>query len=293
MAEKPEDPSNPQDLLTQLAGMLANQTAGYRVIESTKLPLFSGTPKDANFETYEYEVKCLVREGVSQDHIKQAIRRSLKGEAARVLHTLGETPTVDQILTKLKGIYGPVQTGALLLQSFWSEKQKDDESAAAWGCRLEDQMQLLKEKKQVEEREASRILCTKFWSGLRSSKLKDATRYRYETTQDFDELRVSVRSIEQEYQEDKDTHKARVHTTTADAGLSDLVKKLLKRIDELEEQVKQPKVNQMKFEVRKETMRQPNSAPGKHYGKNEQGDYICNRCGLSGHISKGCKASLN
>lgn len=286
---------------------------GYRLVEQvTKLSMFSGTSKDASFETWEYEVKCLVRENLEADMIKSAIRRSLKGDAARVLLNLGETPTVDQILTKFRGIYGQVQTGALLLQSYWSEKQKDDESVSNWGCRLEDLMQQLKEKKQVNQTDTEKMLCTKFWSGLRSSKLKDATRYKYETVDNFDQLRMEVRCVEQEYAEEKAATKARSHVTTTDTSTSsqpsnDLVQQLLKRIDELEGLVKSgmtsnhPQYNlKTSMKAQRQAARQPQTSnntrsstdDAKHYGKNDQGVYICNRCFQEGHISKGCKTDL-
>ena len=193
------DPTGVVNLLAQLVAAMRTGTersgtreTQYRLVEQVvKLP------------TWEYEVRCLRTEGVPEEHIKQAIRKSLKGAAAKILVSLGETPTVSQILDKFKVVYGQVQTGAALLQKFWSESQQDKENVATWGCRLEKQVQLLREKRKVEG-EGDEMMRTKFWSGLRSQRLKEASRHRYDDqSYTYDKLLVEVRSVEQEFQEEK------------------------------------------------------------------------------------------
>lgn len=55
-----------------------------------KIPFFSGDSKtDATYDVWRYEVECLYQESYRPDVIQQAIRRSLKGEASRVVMHLG------------------------------------------------------------------------------------------------------------------------------------------------------------------------------------------------------------
>ena len=54
-----------------------------------------------------------------------------------MLIPLGELATVDQILEKLEGFYGIVSSGATLMQTFYSDYQKESESIVAYGTCLE------------------------------------------------------------------------------------------------------------------------------------------------------------
>uniref|UniRef100_A0A8W8HMI0 Uncharacterized protein n=1 Tax=Magallana gigas TaxID=29159 RepID=A0A8W8HMI0_MAGGI len=55
-----------------------------------KISFFSGDSKsDASYDVWRYEVECLLNESYKPETISHAIRRSLKGEASRVVMHLG------------------------------------------------------------------------------------------------------------------------------------------------------------------------------------------------------------
>ncbi len=80
----------------------------------------------------------------------QAIRKSLRGQAKRVVIPLGTLATVDEMLTKLETIFGNVASGETILQSFYMANQRSDESVAAWGLRLEEILQVAVKKGHVD-----------------------------------------------------------------------------------------------------------------------------------------------
>ena len=87
------------------------------------------------------EVKCLQNAQQSnnlQEHIVlQAIRNSLRGSARSLLVPLGEKASVTDIFIKLDGFYGNVSSSETLIQSFYSDFQKEGESIVEYGSRLE------------------------------------------------------------------------------------------------------------------------------------------------------------
>ena len=157
-----------------------------------------------HYDLWKYEVECLVKDGAHREEvIRQAIRRSLKGEAAHVLKRLGPQATVTQILQKFDGVYGMVEAGEDTLAEFYSAKQEKGEEVSAWGCRLEE---LLDRAMNVGKKDTDEMLHKRFWMGL-LPKLKEASRHKYDTITDFDRLQVVVRSI---------THKFKRESETAD-----------------------------------------------------------------------------
>ena len=67
---------------------------------------FSGDMlKDVNFKTWEFEVCCLV-DKYPESAVLNVIRRSVKGEAANILHRLGVNATVSQILQNSTVVMG-------------------------------------------------------------------------------------------------------------------------------------------------------------------------------------------
>ena len=70
------------------------------------------------------------------EHVLRAIRTSLKGTARSMLVPLGENASIDDILNKLDGFNGNVSSGETLIQSFYSDYQKDSETIVAYGSRF-------------------------------------------------------------------------------------------------------------------------------------------------------------
>lgn len=166
-----------------------------------KFSVFSGdehkAKSEATFEEWKYEVNCIQKEGTYREEaIAQAIRKSLTGQAKRVLLPMGTSPTVEEILSKLDGIFGNVATGESVLQEFYTAEQRQDESVATWGLRLEEILQKAVVKGHVKSEENTKSLRNKFWRSLRSDRLKNATRSKYESIGSFELLRRAVREEE-------------------------------------------------------------------------------------------------
>ena len=161
--------------------------------------MFSGKEprqkNEASFEEWQYEVKCTQNEGIYPDHaIAQSIRRSLKGQAKKVLLPMGTTSSVQDILDRLESVFGNVAAGESVMQEFYTATQKQDETVTAWGLRLEEILQKAVSKGHVKQEEIDSMLKAKFWRCLRSDRLKNATRIHYETATSFEILRKKSES---------------------------------------------------------------------------------------------------
>lgn len=166
-----------------------------------QLPPFSGENQkgDVSFEVWKYELHCLIRDAVYPNTlILLAVRRSLKGRARDILLTVGESATPSDILAKLEGIYGNVSSSEVLLQQFYLESQKADETVADYSIRIENLLRRATQKRIISESIRNEMLCSKLWNGLKDPLLKNSSRYKYDTEKDFNNLRKEIRSIEQD-----------------------------------------------------------------------------------------------
>lgn len=200
--------------------------------QTPRLPNFSGDKKgDATFDLWKYEVECLCKDKYSDATITQAIRRSVRGEAARVIMRLGADAKVDDILYKLESIFGTIDTKSSILSEFFSAKQKDDEDVASWGCRLEDLINKAIHLKQVKPSEANEMLRNMFYEGMKST-LQDTTGYIFEKIRDFDELRKTVRRKEEEMNKRKTFTFGQVKqvTTTESQSIIDQLKDMVQKL---------------------------------------------------------------
>ena len=166
-----------------------------------KFTPFSGEdpkPKgEASYEEWRYEVNCIQRDKMYSKYvIGQAIRKSLRGQAKRVLLPMGVTATIEDIMDRLESVFGNVATGMSTLQEFFTSSQKEQETVAAWGLRLEEIMQRAIDKGQVRTEEKNNLLRDKFWRSLRSERLRSATKYEFRTVLDFEQLVKAVRTEE-------------------------------------------------------------------------------------------------
>ena len=193
------------------------------------------------------------------------MRNSLKGQSRNTLLTLSESATPVQIIDKLDGIYGNVYSNETLLQSFYTEKQEEGQSVADYGMKLECIIQYAYEKGKLSSEVRNDMLRTKLWSVLRNSALKNATRYKYDTIKNFDELRKEVRAIELELEisgTSKTPASATHQPVTATSEMSELLKKLEtlnKRLDSFEGELKKVKDSPRTEEQHRQNFRYQNS----------------------------------
>jgi len=164
-----------------------------------KLTEFAGPGKDCQdmYDIWVYEVNCLIRSMQYSDHvILEAIRKSLKGKARLVLLHLGDQASLTDILREMECLYGNVASSEKLKEQFYSAHQESHENVADYSLRLE---QLLRHSA-VDLRPAAKneMLRSRLWSGLRDGMLKNVSRYKYESINDFNELRKELRKMEQD-----------------------------------------------------------------------------------------------
>ncbi|MCG8113319.1 MAG: hypothetical protein N0E59_21415 [Candidatus Thiodiazotropha taylori] len=168
-----------------------------------KLPFFSGSEEpqkgETTYEVWNFEVKCLLKSQQLPEHVLlQSIRNSLKGSARNILVPLGEDASVEDILNKLDGFYGNVCSSETLIQSFYSDYQKDKESIVEYGSRLEQTLSRAIRYGHIDLVAKDAMLRSKFWTGLNNQHLKHSTRHLYDSIKDFQSLLKEVRKVEQE-----------------------------------------------------------------------------------------------
>lgn len=164
---------------------------------------FSGTdpvPKnESSYEEWKLEIDCLRKSNMYDEYIvSQSLRNSLKGQARKVLVTMGPSAKLEQIMEKFESVFGNVASGESVLQEFYTATQRPDESIALWGIRIEEIVQKAIEKGHVTPLQKNNMLKTKFWRSLYNTELKNATRVHFESIDSFEMLRRKVRAEEYE-----------------------------------------------------------------------------------------------
>ena len=287
------------------------QLAHYQ--DQPRLSTFSGEAgKDCSFGRWKFEVMCLVKEKYSSQTVNNAIRKSLKAPAAEVLMRLGNVG-VEQMLLKFQSLYGTVLSGHTLLQKFYGEKQRDKETCVAWSCRLEDYIYEAMEQGMVTPDAAKKSLPSRFWSGLRDDRVKNALRHR-ETHMGFMDFVMEARRVEEEYNLPSTgcaTAVAKVQQVEKDP-----MEEILKRLERMETRLSEcqgaqqqpPQVSPMNVPPqtpqafpRDIAMSQPPQARpsvntchkchqlGHMSFSCRQGqDVVCYKCQTKGHIGAGC-----
>ncbi len=120
---------------------------------------------DTSFDLWKFEVQCLKSSALHPlATVCQAVRKSVKGEAARIVKRLGPEATVDQMMKKLEDVYGEVDAGETLLAEFYAARQAKTEDVTAWGCRLEDLLDRARERHPIPEPDINEMLRSKFWN---------------------------------------------------------------------------------------------------------------------------------
>lgn len=168
-------------------------------IQTPRLENFSGditgSKNESTFDVWKFQVERLVKSGYSEAAIRNAIDRSLKGTAMRIVIRLGTDATVKQILDKLQKIFGPVDKEEKIMAEFYSARQQQGEDVVSWGCRLEEILNRALDTGKVATSEVNGKLAAMFYEGLRPE-LQDICGHLQRSITDFDELRVAVREVE-------------------------------------------------------------------------------------------------
>ena len=170
--------------------------------EIPKLPIFSGddsVKNEVSYEVWRYEVRCLKVDGLlSEANVLQAIRKSLRGAARETLIPLGEEATSDSMIAKLDTLFGHVRSNESVMQNFYSATQREGETVTAFGCRLESMLQVAIQNGHISISARDDMLRSKFWTGLRSEKLKSQTRHKYDNILSYELLLREIRAVDME-----------------------------------------------------------------------------------------------
>ena len=234
-----------------------------------RLSNFSGddSKNEVSYIQWKHEVRSLLVEGNPHPSIHQSIRRSLKGSAASVLLNLGETVTIAEILQKFDVVFVVALSNESLLEDFYKARQNSNESVVSWSCRVESLLTMVKEKGAVIS-DGSRMVCSKFWSGLTNDRIKQGLRHKFDSGATFNELLVAARSIEQESDTTQASHSIQSHSgkeakvTFQKTSVDDKLDQMLSKMTTIENRLTKLESSKSKF---------------------------CNYCKRSGHVISDCR----
>ena len=269
-----------------------------------RISIFSGNSKGATqFDLWRYEVQCLKGQ-YSESIILQAIRRSLRGEASKVLLCLGTEASVDDIVLKLDSIYGDVQRKETILAEFYSARQQVKETVADWGCRIEELINKVDRISPLDVHVKDEMLRNIFWHGLHQS-LKNISGHKYDNTSSFHELLVAIRHIECSQHKDtssvsasniKKTEHSKTDNASQRPSDNKVISQLQQAVKDLTSQLQQLQEQHSEDVIHSDTHQHEREAYSYHNYEDSSYDYqepVCFRCGQPGHIAIGCRVIMD
>ncbi|XP_062571420.1 uncharacterized protein LOC134233469 [Saccostrea cucullata] len=292
------------------------------IIQPPRFSVFTGNDKkgsETTFDLWIYEVQCLIRDKTHSDEdIAQAVRRSLRGEAGRVIMNLGPDANLNKILAKLTSVYGDIQERETILGEFYGTKQAKDEDVSSWSCRLENIMQKAIKIGAVNSAMADEMLHDMLYKGLKPE-LKAICHYEKERFKGFDELRVALRKLEKENEIDVGSRTAHVKQAVVQEKdeVQGMLKQITHRLNNLELQSRgrsqfrgsanyrtrnrgcfrgrnwsYPRRSEGEYRSQQQDQRDPSSTASTFSSQQNQqfAEVVCRRCGREGHIERGCRA---
>ena len=103
---------------------------------------------------------------INADTLGLIVRRSLRGEAGQIVLHMGAAASVEEIVLKLEGLYGTVESGAVLLQQLYDSKQNPDETVAGYCARLQLAINKAEKRGGISPNVRDETLRVVFWKGL-------------------------------------------------------------------------------------------------------------------------------
>ena len=202
----------------------SNQTFHFcnqNTVHSVRVSTFSGSSKDCSYEQFRHDVNCLIRQGCPESMVLTTIKRSIKGQVQKLVLHMGESASVSDILRRFEMMFGDVNPPHVLLAQFYAAEQGANESITEWYARLEDIVCKItrKDASIISPGSYDIVVNTQFWTKLRSGKIKDAFRHK------FDALAGSPNFIEEARKVDVEFSAQTVKAQQADAEMSPMFKK--------------------------------------------------------------------
>ena len=252
------------------------------VVHSPRLPSFSGDKKsEVSYRQWRAELRgLLVDVSLPMPSIVNTIRRSLKGIAANCLLNYGEgTFNPHDLIREFDELFGEVLTSEQVLAKFFASAQEPEESVTAWACRLREVLSQCPDDTYSSGPQHLAILRQKFWSGLRSEKIKTATRHKFDAGKTLNELIVSARVVEQEIGLGK-PKPVSLLSPNPTAQEVETVVELKKKIQALEKEMSELKREKQKVAAKVTDATAATDVPGFNGH--------CNYCKKKGHMVADC-----
>ena len=168
--------------------------------QAPRISCFMGNNKgDTTYRQWRFEVVSLQNDGIhSEIQILEAVRRSLRGDAASVMINLGHNAGLREIVSKMDLIYGEVMSAGQMTGQFWLLNQYPGEKMANWARRADDAMAQLVLMGAVSKEGAKQMLREKFFKGLYSFNDRTSLRHRYDAGESYEDLVLGAKSLEKE-----------------------------------------------------------------------------------------------
>ena len=225
-------------------GLTSKPTMEVINLKFPRISLFYGEDGkgEVNYQTWKYEVKCLLEEKTyTNEQILLGIRRSLRGEAANILRRMGTHAKVEDILRKFESTYGDIDTAETILKKLYACKQDQKETLVKYASRLEE---IFSEAVEIGAVESSKehLLKNVLYNGMKQP-LKQLVNYKYETVSDYDRFKVECRKLETELaassNDEKDVGKGSCKVMNVKAERSSELQEVKGLLEQMNERIKQ------------------------------------------------------
>ena len=121
-----------------------------------------------------------------------------------------------------------------MIQSFYNDFQKDDESIVYFGSRLEQTLSRAVKYGHIDLVAKDAMLRSKFWTGLKSQVLQNSTRHLYDSIKNFSTLLMEIKKVDSEESSSKPAKKqAAQQQLRGLVSTDDTSSQLLKQMSEL------------------------------------------------------------